>query len=174
MNQFENGLRHSVRVRLDYVGERPSCNHGKSTLILITILATTWKDIGGILPLLGPMLLFERSSETGKRFFACSAYRDRKLCPSYVLETDWERDIKKIKVRQPNPLLSKSNSLDTIRENLLEKEVTKNKGFCYSCGELFLEKKRHLNHKITSNVKDYLLLHPSQVNILIVFFKYWK
>jgi hypothetical protein len=37
----------------------------------------------GVFPVPGPALLFEECGETGekRRFFACSAIRDRKQCP---------------------------------------------------------------------------------------------
>lgn len=114
----------------------------------------------------GPMLLFERSSDGGKRFYACSAYRDRKLCPAYILESVWakENSRKTLKVHQENPLLSKSAVLHSLRENFLKENNLGviSLGYCHSCGELIKDKENHLNHKVTSKV-DYLLNRPSQV-----------
>ncbi len=114
----------------------------------------------------GPMLLFEKSSNVDKRFFACSAYRDRKLCSAYVLETDWMNDKKK----EPNTvkesqLLSTSRKLDYIRENILDKPDSslECKSYCHSCGELFVHDKKHVNHQITKRISEGLLKKPSQV-----------
>eukprot|EP01134_Creolimax_fragrantissima_P008530 CFRG8530T1 len=47
----------------------------------------------------GPTLLFERYTVVGKvpvRYFACSAFRDRKMCPFYRLEDDVRRRANKL------------------------------------------------------------------------------
>jgi hypothetical protein len=115
---------------------------------------------------LGPMLLFERSSNLDRRFFACSAYRDRKLCPAYVLETDWKNDKGPTNVKE-SQLLLRSRKFDYIRENILNKKDSsvKLKTYCHSCGELFVEDQQHTNHKITKGISKDLLLKPSQVLI---------
>ena len=114
------------------------------------------------------MLLFERSSDGGKRFFACSAYRDRKLCSAFILESDWLQ--KGSKWRQDslveNTLLSRSVVLNRIREDILPQ---KNVSFCHSCEEIFLpDGEEHKGHKISPFVtgKDFMP-NPSQVNIFL-------
>ncbi|XP_046458566.1 rRNA N6-adenosine-methyltransferase ZCCHC4-like [Daphnia pulex] len=136
-NQCDNGFRDSVQIKLDFLGERPSCDHG-------------------------PMLLFEKSSNVDKRFFACSAYRDRKLCSAYVLETDWKND--KEKEPKESQLLSTSRKLDYIRENILDKpdSSVEYKSYCHSCGELFVHDEKHVNHQITKRISEDLLKKPSQ------------
>ncbi len=114
----------------------------------------------------GPMLLFEKSSNVDKRFFACSAFRDRKLCSAYVFETDWKNEKKKgpdtVKESQ---LLLTSRKLDYIRENILDKPDSslEYKSYCHSCGELFVDNGKHVNHEIKKGISEDLLKNPSQV-----------
>lgn len=123
---------------------------------------------------LGPMLLFQRSSDKGKKFFACSACRDRKLCQAYILQTDWEKDLSKgPKEQKESQLLFRSRQLNNVRESVVEKHVSspEDRNFCHSCLELFSENKlQHLNHKITKGVSDVLLQKPSQVISVVNFF----
>lgn len=117
----------------------------------------------------GPMLLFERTSQIGRRFFACSAYRDRKLCPAYILESDWENErIKGQKMAKQSHLQLRSAELNQIRENILRRPDMnlKDTSFCNSCGEIFVDMGQHMNHKITTVVSGDLLDKPSQVKIV--------
>ena len=118
--------------------------------------------------MVGPMLLFERNSNVDRRFFACSAYRDRKLCSAYVLEADWKND-KGRKIIKESQLLLRSRELDYIRDNILCKHNSsvKFKSYCHSCGELFVDDQhqQHLNHKITKGISEELLVKPSEVII---------
>ncbi|KAI9558111.1 hypothetical protein GHT06_014864 [Daphnia sinensis] len=145
MNHDKNAkeLRDSIQIAFDYSGERPACDHG-------------------------PMLLFERQSMIGRRFFACSAYRDRKLCPAYILESVWEKERTKGKttaIQSTTQLLLRSNELNQIRENIVmsHDQKMKDKSFCHSCGEIFVTMGQHANHKITAIVSNNLLDEPSKI-----------
>ena len=79
-------LKNRLRIIFDFDGNRPFCDHGKVLFLSIISFLISCRQF---LP--GPMLLFERESKSDQRFFACSAYRDRKLCPAYFLEKNWKK-----------------------------------------------------------------------------------
>ena len=60
----------------------------------------------------GPSRLFvESSGGEAKAFYACSAFRDRALCPLYIPESDWKEQAAN---NAPEPRTSKKRKRDTI------------------------------------------------------------
>ena len=179
MHPNKSGPKDSVKVLLGFKGERPSCDHGKTRQLVYFFLS--YISCFDFQNSVGPMLLFQRSSNLENKFFACSAYRDRKLCPAFVLEINWEKEQRKgSKVLKKNPLVVKSHELNTIRESIVNQTKPEERSFCQSCGELFLKSniKQHLNHTFTKEVSDSLLQNPSQVwnkflTMNMFFLNYW-
>lgn len=68
MAKTDNKKLSSVRVVTDNMSSHPHCAHG-------------------------PSLMFIRN---GQKFFACSAYRDRKFCKFYMLEKDFKKRSKQL------------------------------------------------------------------------------
>ena len=114
------------------------------------------------------MLLFERCSQPSKRFFACSAYRDRKQCSAYVLESVWSKKKGAQKTDGRNSIISKAKEFENVRANVLQKFETlseQQRLFCKSCGILSDDKKKHHGHTLIEGVTNELLQQPSKVII---------
>jgi len=112
------------------------------------------------------MLLFERCSQPSKRFFACSAYRDRKLCSAYVLESVWSKKKGAQQTEGRNSIISKAKEFENVRINVLQKFGTlseQERLFCKSCGILSVDKKKHNGHTLMNGVNNELLQLPSKV-----------
>jgi hypothetical protein len=127
-----------LKVILNEPGEPPHCEHG-------------------------PMLLFDRQD---KRFFACSAYRDRKLCSAYVLQSVWEKQDKTKVSEKDSSIISKAKELTKVRVNVLSKikiSSRKERKFCQTCSVFILNVSEHSNHKITTDISNDLLEQPSLV-----------
>ena len=167
MNKNKRVENSTMRVILNNSGERPHCDHGKlfkDTNFTVQFIMFSFVP--------GPMLLFERNSEHDKRFFACSAYRDRKLCSSYVLESSWLKPNKDRHqgTERESYILSKSKELTQVRLNVFNKIKTlnrKQRNFCQTCGFFILDTSGHLDHKITRDISDEFLQQPSLVFFLI-------
>ena len=113
------------------------------------------------------MLLFQRSGEKSKRFFSCSAYRDRKLCAAYVAEDDWERKkSKNIVDVVKGDFEGRIGKLSNIRENILPKILRldeHSRFYCTTCDVLFCEIDAHKMHKVISGITGSQLQFPSKV-----------
>ena len=123
------------------------------------------------------MVLFERDSKDVQRFFACSAYRDRKLCSAYFLEENWNKAqaSKNTVNRKQSYLISELEELTRLQLDVLPKIRQRriaDRLFCSTCGILCLDAKKHANHKTIKGISDELLQQPSLVNFLLnpVFF----
>lgn len=116
----------------------------------------------------GPTLLFGRyvNGELEK-FYACSACRDRKLCRFYLpygqkllksQKTTWEQERKKFAQCYPHKKLF-------IHLNKIKAEPAAKRCYCHDCEKLFLisEKNKHNNHKVTENLTDYQMHHPTEL-----------
>nr|CAB3267889.1 zinc finger CCHC domain-containing protein 4 [Phallusia mammillata] len=112
----------------------------------------------------GPMLLFERfvkGKQVSKRFYACSANRDRKDCQAFIWENDHLADDK-----VANQHLKKSQT-DEIRLTFEEIEAAapENRHYCYECQKFFITKsgmKSHIKHRTMKNITTNDLLQPSR------------
>ena len=116
------------------------------------------------------MLMFCRDQE--KRFFACSAYRDRKLCPAYVLESSWLKQDKTkcLILEKDSSIVSKAKELTQVKTDVLSKIKIlskKERKFCHTCGFFILNVTKHTNHKIVSDISNELLGKPSLVQQFI-------
>lgn len=95
------------------------------------------------------MILFERSAENPERFFACSAYRDRKLCSAYVTESDWNKSAVNKQAGNEHSYNKKLKKFDFVRENVLKQlETSRNPGFCRTCEVLVLDSVSHEKHNV--------------------------
>lgn len=130
---------------------------------------------------LGPMLLFEMNNDPSTRYFACSAYRDRKQCPAFISFPDWHKTKKKeistIKRWQgSNDLQEKSGRMEAVRKNILQAvtgQKSEDRHYCHTCNELLVDKKLHINHQLSIGFSDEDLSNPLQVykiQFKIVFF----
>lgn len=105
----------------------------------------------------GPMLLFERfykDERLPRRFYACSASRDRKECPFF----QWEGEkVSEARHKAHEGIVKASrepfNEACERYKNICHVHVSddfqkKSCLFCHSCGYLFLpkEKEKHLAH----------------------------
>ena len=104
----------------------------------------------------GPMLLFERFYKDGqspRRFYACSASRDRKDCSFFQWEEEKISEARKkahqeiIKTSRL-PFIEACHKYQSIFESL-DNLQRKKCLFCHSCGQLFMpiEKGRHCTHE---------------------------
>ena len=118
---------------------------------------------------LGPMLMFERyfESKSSRRFYSCSACRDRKDCSFFqwadekVSATCEEAHEKIIAASKP-PFNSNQRwkRLQIIRA-LSESERL----YCHSCDLLLLpnEHAKHQDHEITQGISEEKLANPSHL-----------
>ena len=114
------------------------------------------------------MLLFERESKSDQRFFACSAYRDRKQCPAYVLEKNWKKSNNAKNAIGSSYLISKLKQFAQLQTDTLPvilQQTEAQRLFCATCGILSLDHTDHKSHKIIKGISDDLLQLPSLVNI---------
>lgn len=108
----------------------------------------------------GPTLKFSRVvKRKAKNFFACSAYRDRKECPFFLLEGDRMTESKKVSLEE-----WKQKTFPTIDHEIIIKRlqqfkvITAKKHFCLSCfnfvfPEEFNDHKNHLLKPILKNIQ---------------------
>ncbi|XP_011165314.2 rRNA N6-adenosine-methyltransferase ZCCHC4 [Solenopsis invicta] len=116
----------------------------------------------------GPTLLLGRYVKNElKRFYVCSACRDRKLCRFYLKYGQelsksqkhmWELESKKYTQRYVHRELY-------IRFNKLKMEPVENRCYCHNCEKLIFkfEKDKHTDHEVTENLTDYQLHHPTEL-----------
>ncbi|XP_073973994.1 rRNA N(6)-adenosine-methyltransferase ZCCHC4-like [Rhodnius prolixus] len=130
----------ALKVHLDGLSNNPHCLHG-------------------------PTLLFSRQVK-GKeqKFYACSAYRDRKDCP-FFLRAD-EKLIKSSNLKKKHSRVLCNINHKQIYSNFLafKNLPLKDRKFCHSCFTFILPENR-LSHSskcvIVQNVSDSLLTHPT-------------
>ena len=122
----------------------------------------------------GPMLLFERFFKDGRsprRFYACSASRDRKDCSFFQWE---EEKISEARKKAHKEIIKKSRlpfieachkyqSIFESLDNLQRKKCL----FCHSCGLLFMpeEKGKHCTHEFEQAgdlTKPTVLMRPRE------------
>ncbi|XP_014216966.1 zinc finger CCHC domain-containing protein 4 [Copidosoma floridanum] len=116
----------------------------------------------------GPALLFGRENEgEEKKFYTCSACRDRKLCTFY-LEYDkepskyekhaWEQEKKKYAASYNHA------KLFIFYNQLMSKNPT-NRAYCHTCEKLLLttDKPKHPDHQITECLSDRQMTHPTEL-----------
>lgn len=116
----------------------------------------------------GPSLLFGRETNGElSKFYACSACRDRKLCPFYAehgrepskqQKQMWEQERKKNLPFYHHQKLF-------IHYNRVMGENPVKRAYCHKCEKLLLisEKEKHIDHDITENLSDYQMTHPSEI-----------
>lgn len=131
-----------LEVHVDSVENNPNCIHG-------------------------PTLLFSRmKTGTNERFFACSAYRNRRDCPFFARENEVGAE-KKLFWESLKKNFAEDVRMQFAGAELTLKKVTQLKqekrGFCDTCGKLFEKESEHVGHDKRIGVSDYLLEHPSQL-----------
>ncbi|XP_014291204.1 rRNA N6-adenosine-methyltransferase ZCCHC4 isoform X1 [Halyomorpha halys] len=114
----------------------------------------------------GPTLKFSRLVKGRvKRFFACSACRDRKDCPFFLWEDEPISDSKLLSWAEV-----RNKSISSIDHDSLQKRLKifknldcQNRKFCLSCFDFVLknEENVHKLHIIKNNITNDVLLHPS-------------
>ena len=116
----------------------------------------------------GPALLFgrEEDSET-KKFYVCSACRDRKLCSFYFEHgKELTKENKKTWNQEKKTNLPMYNHQKLfIQFNQLLAENSTKRAYCYTCEKLFStsQKQKHNDHEIIEDISDYLMTHPSEL-----------
>lgn len=117
------------------------------------------------------MLLFERNNDVHTRYFACSAYRERKQCPAYIPFFEWcntkKKDTSMSKIKIGGKYLhERSQRMDVVRLTVLPtvaNQSCEERHYCHTCEELILDKRLHHDHKITTTILDDALSSPLQV-----------
>lgn len=120
------------------------------------------------------MLLFERFYRDGwvpRRFYACSASRDRKDCSFFQWEgekvSDVRKTIHKEMVKESRELFLEAceryKNITLVSDGFLKEQCL----FCHSCGLLFLPKEigKHLSHdyeQVTNLSKPTMIMRPRE------------
>lgn len=105
----------------------------------------------------GPSILFTDSNK--KKFFACSACRDHKVCKFYLKYQDFtESKLKDWHDRYLDHL----NSLKVYQNDLTKvKELESNlRKYCHTCKSFIFEEEKHSKHEIMENIDDSMLKKP--------------
>uniref|UniRef100_A0A2S2QQ38 Zinc finger CCHC domain-containing protein 4 n=1 Tax=Sipha flava TaxID=143950 RepID=A0A2S2QQ38_9HEMI len=133
----------TITIHMDSLNEHPYCSHG-------------------------PTLLFSRGIDN-KKFYACSAHRERKKCSFFV----WENQLESIGQKyldqyERNPIVTKMTRFKLeSRFNELKKLNPEERCYCQNCGKLFskTQKDLHIDHSemLIENIDDFKLSHPSQL-----------
>ncbi len=123
--------------------------------------------------LLGPTLLFERfySDKSSQRFFACAAYRSRKICSFYHLANDLLSPEKREQCKQTfteyqSRLISQCNRGTIEASKQLLKKKCEDRCVCVTCGVLLVDgetEKVHCEHQIRSNLTNKELISPTML-----------
>ncbi|XP_021377170.1 zinc finger CCHC domain-containing protein 4-like isoform X2 [Mizuhopecten yessoensis] len=116
----------------------------------------------------GPALLFVKYDRgSSSKFFACSAFRDRKECNFFQWESEKPSEEKK-KIRQEinSQQKPKFSHEEAYNRFLRFKEQTScNRELCQTCGRFLLpgELKDHKGHKVKSPITDEMLEKPTKL-----------
>ncbi|CAG9773825.1 unnamed protein product [Ceutorhynchus assimilis] len=114
----------------------------------------------------GPTLLFSRENQ--RKFYACAACRDRKLCSFFLWQDElnklsqsklevWEKERKKF-------LKGINHKKRFIMLNKIKALLPNKRTFCQTCSMFTLEhENKHVEHSLLSNITDYQLEHPSEI-----------
>ncbi|KAK3607860.1 hypothetical protein CHS0354_038289 [Potamilus streckersoni] len=135
------------------VGDRPSCPHGPALLFTKYIQGS--KD--------------NKTVGCQRRFFACSAFRDRKACPFFQWE-DEKLSAEKMRIREE---INRQNAPPFTHKQYWKRflqlqDLSKDDhSYCHTCGLLLLPEERASHrssgHNITSPVTRQMLHRPSQL-----------
>ncbi|XP_029445833.1 rRNA N6-adenosine-methyltransferase ZCCHC4 isoform X2 [Rhinatrema bivittatum] len=118
----------------------------------------------------GPTLLFVKVSqgqEQGRRFYACSACRDRKDCNFFQWENEKVSEVRRSAREEYNrshqPSLSHKTYMKRFRDVLLLPLAARK--FCQDCQQLLLREEwnEHLGHQVAADVSVTQLQRPSQL-----------
>lgn len=135
----------------------------------------------------GPTIVFERffKNKSPRRFFACSASRDRKGCPFFQWEDEkitTGKEIIQNEIKQK--LQQEREDVEKVakkREEWLSAHKTVH--FCFDCNKMFVETNTgHKDHKVKKLSKTDLnepskFMHPAEnkkTNAVSVFFFKFK
>ncbi|XP_029034666.2 rRNA N6-adenosine-methyltransferase ZCCHC4 [Osmia bicornis bicornis] len=116
----------------------------------------------------GPTLLFGKyESNELKKFYICSACRDRKTCTFYLKEGDELSKDERIKWEQKRKeYVSRYNHRSLyIRFNEVISVPQEQRCYCYTCELLICknEENKHKDHEIKEGLTDYQLKHPTEI-----------
>lgn len=116
----------------------------------------------------GPMLLFGRYVDGEyKKFYACSACRDRKLCKFYMdygsKLTKQQKQILEIETKKILPRYDHQKMFIRLNEMLAENPAKRM--YCHDCGRLSFisEKQKHRSHDVSEGLTDHQMSHPTEI-----------
>ena len=113
--------------------------------------------------------MFERyfESKPPRRFYSCSASRDRKECNFFQWEDDTlstaSRDAHKRIIEASKPSISCSQCWKRLKRVRSLKDSQRT--YCYTCEQLVLPKEldKHNGHEMMSGISDDILSRPSYI-----------
>lgn len=111
----------------------------------------------------GPTFLLLRETANGpKKFFACSACRDRKDCSFFIWEEDRKKNNTEDNVKNKQRLFASENheELEKVLCNV-QKNSEQNRKYCFTCNKFLLPKNCDNSHKIQQGITDKQLKYPS-------------
>ncbi|XP_043274196.1 rRNA N6-adenosine-methyltransferase ZCCHC4 [Venturia canescens] len=119
----------------------------------------------------GPTLLFDKyRSGMVKTFYACSACRDRKLCPFYV---EVQKNGKKFTEAQKKAWAADAKKATPVynhrrlflRLNQAMAEIPEKRAYCHNCNKLvmFSERPLHSEHEMLKGLTDEEMKNPSKI-----------
>ena len=113
------------------------------------------------------MLMFERyfESKPPRRFYSCSAFRDRKECNFFQWEDESpsiaSQDAHRQIIEASKPSISHTQCLKRLKRVRCLKESQR--AYCHTCAQLLLPKEmdKHNDHEMTSGISDDIVSSPS-------------
>lgn len=116
----------------------------------------------------GPTLLFGKYEHGElKKFYVCSACRERKDCTFYLKEGDQLQNQEKIKWEQKRKQYASQYNHRSlyVRFNEVIAAPPERRCYCYTCELLICknEEDKHKDHEIKEGLTDYEMKHPTEI-----------
>ncbi|XP_022917027.2 rRNA N(6)-adenosine-methyltransferase ZCCHC4 [Onthophagus taurus] len=116
----------------------------------------------------GPTILFSRSTHEKRKFFACSACRDKKDCNFFLWQDEVDSLSESVRKSWEDERKSYIKGINRKKKvemlNLMKKLPQHKRRYCLKCNRFILEKflKKHNKHDLI-NISDELLSKPSYI-----------
>ncbi|XP_030758764.1 rRNA N6-adenosine-methyltransferase ZCCHC4 [Sitophilus oryzae] len=117
----------------------------------------------------GPTLLFSRrTKDSTRKFYACSACRDRKLCNFFLWADESEQAFKRKSELWNKELLNYVKGIDHrklfVTLNKIKALQPEKRIFCQTCSIFLLKNvEKHQDHLLLKIISNYQLDHPSEI-----------
>lgn len=108
----------------------------------------------------GPTLLFSRKGKS-RKFYVCSAFRDRKKC----LFFQWSDSASREKQVEEDTFIKLISTYNDRRKEFQKCKYSTQMSYCYTCEMLIFlkEKNEHINHELSGNLRNEDIRFPTLI-----------